>query len=305
MPHPRAVALAATVGRPARTSSATTQAASLARVVPPRRPAPPRGDAPVAHAHPPDDQRAWPVYPTRPPPATTLGYAMAVALPPAGGRPGSSEAGRATIAWTRDARGFALLVATAPDGRPGREWRSTGGFDGAGLAPERLAERQRGRDRRVVDFDRGAARVRFSAAAGARATAPGVQDRWSWIAQLAAIAEARARGGRPVAPGTRWTLQVAGLRGDLDRWEFRVLDADAETPGDLPEAVRVPPLLHVLREPARPYDLRVEAWLAPALHHLPARLRLSTPPSAWAMSLTLDGPAAESNAAQPGPPNAQ
>jgi hypothetical protein len=143
--------------------------------------------------------------------------------------------------------------------------------------------------------------VRFSSAPGERVTAPGVQDRWSWIAQLAAIAEAEARGGRAVAPGTRWTLQVAGLRGDLDRWDFRVLDADAATAADVPAAARVPPLLHVLREPARPYDLRVEAWLAPALHHLPALLRLSTPPSAWAMSLRLD----EQAAARPGPPNAQ
>jgi hypothetical protein len=63
-------------------------------------------------------------------------------------------------------------------------------------------------------------------------------------------------------------------------------------------------LLHVLREPARPYDLRVEAWLAPALHHLPVLLRLSTPPSAWAMSLTLDGPASDPESARPGPPNA-
>jgi hypothetical protein len=44
-------------------------------------------------------------------------------------------------------------------------------------------------------------------------------------------------------------------------------------------------LLHVLREPERPYDLRVEAWLAPALHHFPAALRLSTPPGGWSLSL--------------------
>ena len=50
---------------------------------------------------------------------------------------------------------------------------------------------------------------------------------------------------------------------------------------------RAPSLLHVLREPERPYDLRIEAWLLPALHFLPAGLRMSTPPGTWAQSLWL------------------
>jgi hypothetical protein len=44
-------------------------------------------------------------------------------------------------------------------------------------------------------------------------------------------------------------------------------------------------LLHVLRATQRPYDLRIEAWLSPALHHLPAGLRMSTPPGRWSLSL--------------------
>ena len=250
-------------------------------------PAPPRGETGAARAGPAPD---WPTYPTRPPPPATLRYALASTLPAAGGRPASTGEGRAELAWTRDAAGFALRLSAAPAGRAAREWVSIGGFDAAGLAPARLAERERGRDTRVVDFDRAAARVRFSSAAGERATAPGVQDRWSWIAQLAAIAEgADAAGSRA---GATWTLQVAGLRGDLDRWTFRVLDDDAPPPGALagrvPGRARAPGLLHVLREPERPYDLRVEAWLSPALHHLPAALRLSTPPSGWSLALTLD-----------------
>jgi len=116
-----------------------------------------------------------------------------------------------------------------------------------------------------------------------------VQDRWSWIAQLAAIAEAQAARG---PPPDHWDVQVAGLRGDVERWTFRVLPPgepppelrgnDLSAPGD-----RAPALLHVLRATEQPYDLRVEAWLAPSLHHLPAALRLSTPPGPWSQCLWL------------------
>jgi hypothetical protein len=179
-----------------------------------------------------------------------------------------------------------LRVATAPAGRAPREWVSAGGFDAAGLAPVRLAEREKGRDRRAINFDQAARQVRFSGATQALAIAPGAQDRWSWVAQLAAIAEAAAA---PVAPGTTWQLQVAGLRGELDRWTFRVLPAEPlpAGQGSQPSAAcaRACPLLHLLRQPERPYDLRVEAWLAPGLHHFPAGLQMSAPPGSWSLSL--------------------
>ena len=77
--------------------------------------------------------------------------------------------------------------------------------------------------------------MRFSGATQALpAVAPGTQDRWSWIAQLAAIAEAAStapavRGHDPSAEarhaprrripvGTAWAFEVAGLRGELERW---------------------------------------------------------------------------------------
>jgi hypothetical protein len=243
----------------------------------------PAGDAgSLGHATPgtPD----WPVYATHAPPSATLHYALVQE-----GAASASSTGSAELEWTNSANAFSLRVATAVADRPAREWQSTGTFDDAGVAPWRLVERERGRDKRAINFDRDGGRVRFSGASGALAIAPGAQDRWSWIAQLAAIAEAGAqRGQRPVA----WELQVAGLRGELERWTFRVLP-----PGDLPAELRpqgndlsaggdrAPALLHVLRAAERPYDLRIEAWLSPSLHHLPAGLRMSTPPGPWALAL--------------------
>ena len=226
----------------------------------------------------------WPVYATRPPPSTTLSYALVQ-----GGRASAPDAGSAEFEWRREAGAFSLRVATAVGGRPPREWQSTGTFDAAGVAPLRLVERERGRDKRALSIDHDGARVRFSGASGALAVVPGVQDRWSWIAQLAAVAEAGAQRGRV---SVRWDLQVAGLRGELERWTFRVLP-----PGDPPPELappgnelsgghdRAPALLHVVRAAEQPYDLCIEAWLSPALHHLPAGLRMSNPPGTWSLSL--------------------
>ncbi len=255
----------------------------------------PAGDGGAAPAAPtPARAPPWPVYATQAPPSIALRYRL---LQSATGPASAPLGGRATLEWTNADGAFGLRLATAVDGRPPRAWESTGRFDAAGLAPGRLVERERGRDRRSVTFDRDDARVRFSSAPGVLPVAPGAQDRWSWMAQLAAIAEADARrGGAPERRGTTagpWTLQVAGLRGDLERWTFHVLPTGPPPPlpGNELSAMgdRAPGLLHVLRASERPYDLRIEAWLSPALHHFPAALRMSTPPGPWSLTLVQSG----------------
>ncbi len=289
-------------------SAASAPAAAPSRVTSPARPAPPAraarphaGAGGAARAAVPGAP-AWPVYATRVPPSTRVRYrlvdGLAVARAAASGV--AAADGSAELEWHRDDAGFALRLATRPPDRPPRDWAGSGTVDAAGVAPQRLAQHERGREVRATAFDRGTGHVHFSGNVPERPFAPGAQDRWSWIAQLAAIAEARTAGGRRLAPGTRWDLQVAGLRGEVERWQFLVL-ADARAPPELAgagrdvstAADRAPGLLHVLREAERPYDLRIEAWLSPALHHLPAGLRMSTPPGPWSLSLWQqeDGPA--------------
>jgi len=263
------------------------QAAPAARVrgapAPPAPPVPrlPAGEGGALRRGP-RDAGAWPVYPTLAPPSVTLRYALVQTG-------AASAAGAADLEWRRDAHAFSLRLAARLADRPLREWQSIGSFDAAGVAPSRLVEREKGRDKRAVSFDRDGGVARLSSAPGRPMVVPGAQDRWSWIAQLAAIVEAGARRGERPA---HWDLQVAGLRGELERWTFRVLP-----PGDPPSEllrqgnelsarpVRAPALLHVLRATEQPYDLRIEAWLSPSLHHLPAGLRMSTPPGPWSLSL--------------------
>ncbi|MFL6700098.1 MAG: hypothetical protein ACJ8GJ_23250 [Vitreoscilla sp.] len=280
------IALVSVSRRPQVPSALPEPAVQPARTTPaaaPPVPAPlPTGDG-GALRRAPRDAGAWPIYATQAPPSATLHYALVQ------GGAAASAAGAAQLEWRRDTSTFSLRLATAIADRPPREWQSTGTFDAAGLAPLRLVEREKGRDRRTVSFAREDGVVRLSSASGAPAVAPGAQDRWSWIPQLAAIVEAGARRGE--RPG-RWDLQVAGLRGELERWTFRALPPGEPPPelrregNELSErANRAPALLHVLRATEQPYDLRIEAWLSPSLHHLPAGLRMSTPPGPWSLSL--------------------
>jgi hypothetical protein len=291
VPDPKPVQMAAPAAAAEQAFPPPPRAPLRGRAAPGQRAAVPASPPPRAGNSGPRHRAApaapqWPVYPTRPPPPAMLRYALVQS------GVASAAAGSAALEWQRDARSFSLRLATAVDGRPQREWQSTGTFDAAGLAPLRLVERERGRDRRALGFDREAGQVHFAGAQGVAAIARGAQDRWSWIAQLAAIAEAQAsRGVRP----DHWDMQVAGLRGSLERWTFRVLPPDDPPPelqgNDVStQEHRAPDLLHVLRATEQPYDLRIEAWLSPSLHHLPAGLRMSTPPGPWSLSLWLRRP---------------
>ena len=140
------------------------------------------------------------------------------------------------------------------------EWASQGQLDAAGVAPERLAIRRRGRDRQAVNFQREAGKITFSGPTHELALLPGVQDRLSWMVQLSAVvAAAPERYGA----GASVVLFVAGARGDADLWTFVVQGV---------ETLDARPTLKLVREPRRRYDTRAEVWLDPADHFVPLRL---------------------------------
>lgn len=191
--------------------------------------------------------------------------------------------GTATLRWSGPAAASApwrLEIEARVADRPDRAWVGTGGLDASGLAPERVVQVDRGRETRAVNFERELGLVGWSSAGGERPLTPGAQAPWTWLLQLASAAEA----ARPRwHPGTRIDLMVAGLRGELDPWRFEVVETDVPSKG----------LLHLRRQPGRPYDLQVDAWLDPALHHLPAALALSAPPGRWSFVLQRDPPGAD------------
>lgn len=140
---------------------------------------------------------------------------------------------------------------------------SVGAVTGAGLAPERYTER--GRRERVADFDAASRLIRFSAGRPDAALEPGAQDRLSVTLQLGALLAAAPK---HYPSGAQITLQTAGVRG-AEPWVWQV-QAD-ET---LPLAGRRLPSVHLLRQPRKNGDTRVDLWLARTLDYLPVRLRL-------------------------------
>jgi hypothetical protein len=237
--------------------------------------APPSAAAPSAAA-PPDAERQAegladagggtpvPTYATRLPPSTRLRYELRRNL-----ARGSGE-----LEWTLDGARYALSLVGRVGAREALGWTSRGGVDAHGLAPERFVVRRRGTELLAANFRRegpAAGRVTFS---GPRVELPlvsGVQDRLSWMIQLAAIVDATpalAEAGRQVS------MLVVGARGDADIWTFA---AAARGPVELAEG-QVADAIRFVREPRRPYDAQVEVWLDPARGHLPVRARLLVRP---------------------------
>jgi Protein of unknown function (DUF3108) len=214
-----------------------------------------------------------PTYATRLPPPATLQYTVQRggpgALAAAGALP-LREGLQAQLIWRPDiaAASYTLSLGLGAVGSA-----SVGALDLHGIAPERHVETRRGREVRAANFQRqageGGGRISFSGPRIEHPLWPGVQDRLSWMLQLAGVLAADPGLGQP---GREVSLLVVGVRGDAAPWTFRVMALQTL---QLP-AGEVVGAVHLLREAQRPFDTRVDVWLDPARHHLPVRLRLQT-----------------------------
>lgn len=227
--------------------------------------------APIPASADPAAGRAAPIYATVLPPPLTLEYRVLR---------GARE-GRAELRWARDDQGYQLSLSDDlnPKGVNGRS--SRGRLTEHGLAPERFAEMRRQRELRAANFDADAGSVSFSSTPEAHAWPAGGQDRLSWWLQLAGVVQAEP--GRFARAGQRIELPVAGTRGQPEVWAFEVRGHQALGLGDGPPRE----LLALVREPTRLYDARVEVWLDPQLHHLPAQVRFTPVPRGEPLELTL------------------
>lgn len=211
-----------------------------------------------------------PVYATRMPPSATLQYELRRGL----------LSGTGELRWHKSSAGYELDLAGSVLGLSVIGWSSRGAFDSAGIAPLRYVDQRRGKSAVAANFQRELGRVSFSGPPVTYPLVPGTQDRLSWMVQLPAIFEADPARWHA---GARLELYVVGAHGEADLWSFVVRGFE---PVEVP-AGRVEAALLLQREPQRPYDTRVDVWLDPARHHLPARARLTTMPSGEALELSL------------------
>jgi len=191
-----------------------------------------------------------PVYATRLPPAGRWHYRLQRGL----------AVGEAELRWSpRADANYELQLEGRVAGVTLLDWVSQGRIDAAGIAPERLALRRRGRDRQAVNFQREVGKITFSGPTHELPLLPGAQDRLSWMLQLPAIMAAAPERS---AIGATVLLYVAGARGDGDVWSFVVEGV---------EMLGSTPALKLVREPRKLYDTRVEIWLDPAGSYMPLR----------------------------------
>jgi hypothetical protein len=176
--------------------------------------------------------------------------------------------GEGELRWQHDDGRYELQLQGSVLGLSLLSQSSRGGFDAAGLAPERFLDRRRGREQRAANFQRERGLITYSGDAAQHPLLAGAQDRLSWMVQLAAIVDADPARWQP---GTQVEMAVTGSRGDSDVWTFTVSGREAvELAGGRPIEA-----LALAREPRKPHDTSVQVWLDPARHHLPVRLRLS------------------------------
>lgn len=151
-----------------------------------------------------------------------------------------------------------------------RTQTSVGRIGPQGLMPERFGERQR--DEAATHFDHEGQRVRFSRNRPDAELLPGTQDRLSVILQLAARLQAQPE---QFALGQVWEVPVASSR-DVSLWRWSVGQTENV---DLPKGHMS--AIHFTRAPLHEHDQTIELWMAPALQHLPVRIRVSQANGDW------------------------
>jgi hypothetical protein len=210
-----------------------------------------------------------PVYATQLPAAGSWRYQLTRGI----------ASGQAQLNWRPDAAGerYEMQLEGFIGGVTVLDWVSTGALDFAGIAPERFVIRRRGRDSLAANFQRDAAKITFSGPTHEVPLLPGVQDRLSWMLQLAAVIDAAPQ---RFAAGSSVVLMVVGARGGADVWTFRVVGAEPAGGAEV---------LKLVREARKPRDLQVEVWLDPARGHLPQRALLTQPEGGAPLELVLQG----------------
>jgi hypothetical protein len=138
----------------------------------------------------------------------------------------------------------------------------------SGIAPLRYTEKNRRRAELAANFIWDKREVTFSSTSAAVALADGTQDRLSFQAQLALLAQAFPD---RFQPGATVAMNVVGTR-DVRLYDFAVVGWEAVR-GD--DAVIYDTLkLDRPMNPERP-DVRIEVWLAPKFKWLPVRVRMN------------------------------
>ncbi len=192
--------------------------------------------------------------------------------------------GSADFEWLPDGERYEARLEGQLSGTAVLTQISQGGFDESGVAPLRFTDRRGGGALQAANFQREAGKISFSGPSVQYPLLMGSQDRLSWMVQLAAVLAAEPQ---RLADGGKVVIHVIGARGDSSLWVFRFVGMETLTAG-----AGTIQTAHFAREATDPYDTRVDVWIDPLRHHLPARALLRSGPDDEGLELTVQEPVA-------------
>ncbi|VTU16600.1 hypothetical protein H6CHR_00562 [Variovorax sp. PBL-H6] len=167
-----------------------------------------------------------------------------------------------TLVWQQDGQQYDAQLSLRFLFKTIRSQHSNGAIGAGGIEPARFSDTRRSEV--AAHFMREQGQVVFSNNAPVVPLLPGAQDRLSVMLQLGAL-----MAGDPARypPGAAFAIQTIGPR-EADLWIFKVdEDEHLALPAGQYNARKL------TRNPRKPYDDKVELWLAPELGYLPVRIR--------------------------------
>ena len=168
------------------------------------------------------------------------------------------------MVWRQDGSRYDASLVVSAFLIGSRSLESTGDITPDGLAPKRFADKSRSELAAHFQADKG--KITFSANTPDAPWQRGAQDRLSVFFQLASLL-AGEPAGFPL--GTKIPLYTVGQR-DVDTWTFSVAGPDElQLPYGPVSAIKL------IRDARKEFDQSVEVWFAPALGHLPVRIKLT------------------------------
>jgi hypothetical protein len=176
------------------------------------------------------------------------------------------------LLWLHNGAQYSARMEISAWGFRVRTWTSKGTLSESGLAPIRFGDKPRGAEL-ATHFQRDKNIISFSANNPDVPLQAGAQDKLSALLQLSAlVAGAPAR----YTSGNSIQFQAADAhRAEL--WDFKVGELE---PLDLPGGPKQ--ALKLSKAPTVEFDQGIEVWLAPDMHYLPVRLRITEPNGAFA-----------------------
>ncbi|MCX8519925.1 MAG: DUF3108 domain-containing protein [Rhodoferax sp.] len=181
-------------------------------------------------------------------------------------------AANAELLWQPQGKQYSARLEISTFGIRLRTWTSKGALSEDGLQPTRFGDRPRGAEQ-ATHFQRDKGLITFSANNPDVTLQAGAQDKLSALLQLSALLAAAPE---RYPAGTSIQFQAADAH-RAEIWDFK---ADAVETQELPGGTLR--TMRLTKEPTVEFDQRIEIWLAPDLHYLPVRLRITEATGAFA-----------------------